>query len=34
MNNNAGDTLTSTYLYFQSFKSTYSVQFSVRYIFN
>ena len=31
---NAGQTLTSTYRDFQSFKSTYSVQFSVRYIFN
>ena len=34
MNKNAGETLTSTYRDFQSFKSTYSVQFSVRYIFN
>ena len=29
MNKNAGETLTSTYRDFQSFKSTYSVQFSV-----
>ena len=34
MNKNAGETLTSTYRDFQSFKSTYSAQFSVRYIFN
>lgn len=34
MNKNAGEKLTSTYRDFQSFKSTYSVQFSVRYIFN
>lgn len=34
MNKNAGEKLTETYRDFQSFKSTYSVQFSVRYIFN
>lgn len=34
MNKNAGEKLTETYRDFQSFKSTYSIQFSVRYIFN
>jgi hypothetical protein len=34
MNKNGKETLTDTYRTYQSFKSTYSVQFSVRYIFN
>ena len=34
MNKNGSDILTDTYRTYQSFKSTYSVQFSLRYIFN
>ena len=34
MNKNGKNILTDTYRTYQSFKSTYSVQFSIRYIFN
>lgn len=34
MNKNGSNVLTDTYRTYQSFRSTYSVQFSVRYIFN
>ena len=34
MNKNGNNVLTDTYRTYQSLRSTYSVQFSVRYIFN